>query len=73
MTEPVWAKVLAWVAAGLLAIATLIWSSGEDMFIGLMLLLVLGGWGALGLWGLASFVRAARVRTTGWLRDWAVV
>ena len=53
--------------------ATLVWLSGADMFFGSLLLLVLFGWGALGLLGGASFARAARVRREGWLHDWALV
>ena len=71
--DPPWTRFVAWGAAGFLGVATLIWSSGGDMFIGLLMLLVLGGWGALGLWGFASFVRAARTRPIHWLRDWATV
>lgn len=62
-----------WPAAAFLALATLVWSSGDDMFFGLMLLLVLGGWGLLGLFGVASFVHAARSGSPRWLTRWALV
>lgn len=60
-------------AVGFLVIATLVWMSGEDMLIGLMLLVVTGGWGLLAVYGIASFVRAARSRTSHWLQQWAIV
>ena len=64
-------KVVAWGASGFMVVATLVWLSGPDMFFGSMLLLVLVGWGALGLLGVTAFVRAARSRPEGWLHDWA--
>lgn len=73
VTEPLWLRVMAWSAAGILGAATLIWSSGSDMLLGGVLLFVLGGWATLGLWALAWFGRAARTRRPHWLRDWASV
>ena len=61
------------VSVGFLVLATMVWSSGEDMFIGWMLLVVTGGWGLLAVYGIVSFVRAARVRPAHWLRQWALV
>ena len=71
--ESLWSRVVVWTIAGFLAIATLVWSSGGDMLIGLVLVLVLAGWSVLGLYGITSFVRAARTRLPHWLRDWASV
>ena len=59
-------------AVSFLVIATLVWMSGEDMLIGLMLLVVIGGWSLLAVYGIASFVRAARSRSSRWLQQWAV-
>ncbi|MGH9225800.1 MAG: hypothetical protein ACRD2W_18900 [Acidimicrobiales bacterium] len=53
--------------------ATLVWSSGEDMFFGSLLLVVLGGWAALGALGVAAFVSAARSRAPNGLCGWAIV
>jgi len=60
------------VAVGLLVGATWVWSSGDDMFIGLLLVVVVGGWGLLALERLVGLVRAVRAPTPGWLRSWAV-
>jgi hypothetical protein len=60
-------------AVGFLVMATLVWMSGEDMLIGLMLLLVAGGWSLVAVYGIASFVRAARSRSSHWLQQWAIV
>jgi len=48
-------------AAAVLTVATLVWTSGTDMFIGRLLLVVVFGWSALGLWGLASCLRKRRL------------
>jgi len=66
-------RVAAWSAAGFLVLATMVWSSGEDMFFGSLFLLVLGGWGLLGLVGVAWFIRSAWAHAEGWLREWALV
>lgn len=48
--------ILVWVLGAALAGARLVWTSGSDMFFGLLLLVVVGGWGALAAGGAASFV-----------------
>ena len=57
---------------GLLIGATLVWSSGEDMLFGLLLVVVMGGWGLVALERSVSLVRAVRDRRSGRLRSWAV-
>lgn len=68
MTDARW----PWVVVGLLAGATFVWSSGQDMFVGLLLLVVPVGWGLLALERVVSLLRAVRNRARGGLRSWAV-
>ena len=63
VTQPTWAKMLLAASVAFLTLATLVWSSGEDMFFGSMLLVVAAGWGLVGLYGIVSFARAAQSRT----------
>lgn len=72
VTQPTWVKILLAASVAFLTLATLVWSSGEDMFFGSMLLVVAAGWGLVGLYGIVSFVRAAQSRTRHWLRSVAV-
>ena len=52
-----------------LTLATLVWLSGTDMLLGMLLFVPLG-WAVLGACGLVSLVRAGRARTThAWRRD----
>lgn len=50
----------------LMSLATLVWLSGEDMLLGLMLVIVVLGWGLLFVYGVISSVRAARQREDRW-------
>lgn len=72
VTEPRWARIGVAASVGLLMMATMVWSSGEDMFFGLLLIVVLGGWGLLALYGIVSFVQAARERAPSWFRRWSL-
>ena len=65
-------RVVAGVAVGFLVAATLVWSSGEDMFFGLLLVIVLGGWGLVAVHGVASLVVAGHERAPQWFRRWAI-
>ncbi len=73
VTEPMGARILLALSVGVLVLATMVWLSGDDMFFGSMLLVVTAGWGLLAVYGVVSFVRAARRRTGHWLREWAFV
>jgi hypothetical protein len=59
-------------SVGVLVVTTLVWSSGEDMSIGWLLLVVPAGWGLLALHRAVTLVRAAREGVPRRLRPWAV-
>ena len=65
-----WTRLLARALTGLLTVSTLIWTSGADMLFGSMLILVVVGTIAFGLWCVASFVVAVRPRTHDWFHLW---
>jgi len=65
-------RLLVTATVAVLVPSTLVWLSGLDMLVGLMLLFVPLGWGLLLAYGVLSFVRAVRLRRDRWLEQQAV-
>lgn len=73
VVERPWANVALAVSVAFLVVATMVWLSGFDMFIGSMLFVVAGGWGLLAAYGIVSFARAAQGGSERWFQRWTVV
>jgi hypothetical protein len=73
VVERRWNKVVLVVSVVFLVVATMVWLSGFDMFLGSMLLVVVGGWALVAVCGIVTFARAARGGSERWFQRWTVV